>query len=110
MIPEWNFAFPNGDRFDPIANFIENPNFVYATSFGEGPRQCPGRFLAESELRTVLASIMKNYTLRIPEDSPGVMHLMFHVDSHLLLKLGLTCHWNWCLSNEKLIYNQFILR
>lgn len=70
LIPEWTEAFPACDRFDPMANFINNPNFLYASSFGEGPRQCPGRFLAEAELRSALVTIMRDYTLRIPNDSP----------------------------------------
>jgi aromatase len=65
-------AFPHPERFDPVANFVNNEKMarIYATPFGLGPRTCVGRFLAEAELRAVLVALMKDYTLQIPLDAP----------------------------------------
>lgn len=65
-------AFPRPNHFDPVANFINNDKMarIYSTPFGLGPRICVGRFLAESELRAILVTLLKDYTLQIPSSCP----------------------------------------
>lgn len=72
LVTQWTEAFPHPERFDPVANFINNDKMarIYATPFGLGPRACVGRFLAEAELRTVLSTIIRKYELQIPSTSP----------------------------------------
>ena len=72
LVAQWTESFPHPERFDPIANFINNEKMarIYATPFGMGPRACIGRFLAEAELRAVLSALVSKYVLQIPSTSP----------------------------------------
>ena len=45
------------------------------TPFGAGPRMCPGRYLALVEAKTVLASIVRNFTLKPSDDTTPVIEL-----------------------------------
>ena len=60
------------------------------TPFGAGPRMCPGRYLALVEAKTVLASIVRNFTLKPSDDTRPVIELYTFTmnPSHLPVRLA----------------------
>jgi len=59
--------------------------------FGAGPRLCPGRFLALTEIRMVVSMLMHNFELEFDHDAPPVKQLMnfFMVPSAVPVRLKL---------------------
>lgn len=65
----------NPDRFDGMSDF--DPKFI---PFGHGLRGCPGKVLAELELRVILAVILKNFRLEIV--APQTLHPKWGLVEH----------------------------
>lgn len=62
-------TWENPHRFWP-ERFIENEKLKQSIfTFSGGARICPGRNLAQYEITTILANILKDYDFRLPEDS-----------------------------------------
>ena len=59
--------------------------------FGAGPRLCPGRFLALTEIRMVVSMLVHNFELEFDHDAPPVKQLMnfFMVPSAVPVRLKL---------------------
>ena len=59
--------------------------------FGGGPRLCPGRFLALTEIKMVVSMLMRNFELELDRDAPPVKQIMnfFMVPSSVPVRLKL---------------------
>ncbi|KAI8318830.1 cytochrome P450 [Martensiomyces pterosporus] len=63
-----NNSWHEPHRFDPI-RFLDNEEAKRnVLTFGSGVRICPGRHLAWIEMMTILANILKDYDLQLPDD------------------------------------------
>ncbi|KAL8286075.1 hypothetical protein RB600_010181 [Gaeumannomyces tritici] len=74
--------FPNPEKFDAYrfyrlraAKSAEQHQFVSVTStgmgFGYGRHACPGRFFAANEIKLILARLLLDYDISMPEGLPG---------------------------------------
>jgi cytochrome P450 len=70
--------YPQHQKFDPerwLSDHGTTPNADPARKlfpFGGGPRFCPGRFLAMTEIKMVMTMIARNFTMSIDENAPAV--------------------------------------
>ena len=74
--------FPQNDQFQPERWIFDhrpskedNP-VRKLLPFGDGPRVCPGRFLAVAEIKLVISMIMHNFELEFDADAPPVQQVM----------------------------------
>jgi cytochrome P450 len=89
--------FPNRDAFLPERwIFEEKPDEADDPArklfpFGGGPRLCPGRFLALTEIKIVMSMLMRNFELELDHDAPPVKQIMnfFMVPSGIPVRLKL---------------------
>jgi cytochrome P450 len=74
----------------PGENTGDGHNTKAFLHFGAGPRFCPGRYLAMLEMKVVLATLSRNFSIEHVED-PGLTHEVFAftmMPSRLRLRLG----------------------
>lgn len=70
--------FPQHQKFNPdrwMSNQDATPNADPARKlfpFGGGPRFCPGRFLAMTEIKMVMAMVAHSFTMSVDENAPPV--------------------------------------
>ncbi|KAF8670477.1 hypothetical protein AX14_005850 [Amanita brunnescens Koide BX004] len=50
-------------------------------AFGQGRHACPGRFFATSEVKTMLAHVLLNYDIKMPNGGGNPPELWFGVSS-----------------------------
>lgn len=64
--------FPDGVAFKPERWLQPQGNYVTRAPlpFGHGPRLCPGRNLAQLEIRAVAAMLARNFRIRRADDKP----------------------------------------
>lgn len=62
--------FPNPERFDPDRFLVVRPHLAEWIPFGGGDRRCIGAAFAQMELRVVLRTVLRHYTLE-PTEAPG---------------------------------------
>jgi cytochrome P450 len=74
--------FPQNDRFQPERWIFdhrpqkeENP-VRKLLPFGDGPRVCPGRFLAMTEIKLVISMLMHNFELEFDAHAPPIQQVM----------------------------------
>jgi cytochrome P450 len=74
--------FPQRDAFMPERwIFDEKPDEADDPArklfpFGGGPRLCPGRFLALTEIKIVVSMLMRNFELELDHNAPPVKQIM----------------------------------
>jgi cytochrome P450 len=68
--------FPDPLAFKP-ERWMDASQSLYTrrppTPFGSGPRMCPGRNLAQLEIKAAISLLARNYTIKLPEGSPTVV-------------------------------------
>lgn len=74
--------FPQNEQFQPERWIFEqrpqkedNPMRKLAP-FGDGPRVCPGRFLAMTEIKLVISMVMHNFELEFDTEAPPIEQIM----------------------------------
>lgn len=74
--------FPDNERFQPERWVLDGrPEREHDPSrklypFGSGPRLCPGRFLALTEIKMVVSMIMRNFELELDAGAPPPKELL----------------------------------
>ncbi|KAK7457266.1 hypothetical protein VKT23_010565, partial [Stygiomarasmius scandens] len=76
--------YPNGNEFNPYRFYemrsqegegtkhqLVTPNPEWFL-FGQGRHACPGRFFASAELKALMAHVLLNYDVKLPNDSREV--------------------------------------
>lgn len=71
--------FPQYDKFSPDRWQENKKPFAIRPPmpFGGGPRMCPGRSLAQMEIKSVTSMLMKNFSIEAAGDSPVTEKLTF---------------------------------
>ena len=74
-----NAEFPDGREFRPERWLTPQISYVNRAPlpFGHGPRLCPGRNLAQLEIRTVAAMLARSFRIRRADDAPVDEHFAF---------------------------------
>lgn len=74
--------FPHNDAFQPERWIFDhrpqkedNP-VRKLLPFGDGPRVCPGRFLAMTEIKLVISMVMHNFELEFDTHAPPIQQMM----------------------------------
>lgn len=75
QFPENDVFRPERWIFDHKPQKDENP-VRKLIPFGDGPRVCPGRFLAMTEIKLVISMIMRNFELEFDTRAPPVQQVM----------------------------------
>ncbi|HSW12052.1 MAG TPA: cytochrome P450 [Solimonas sp.] len=76
----WDEAeFPGGREFRPERWMEPQANYVTRAPlpFGHGPRLCPGRNLAQLEIRTVAAMLARHFRIRLADARPVIENFAF---------------------------------
>ncbi len=95
MLDEQNFGSPHqfvADRWTAGHGAVEPHDGRAYAQFGAGPRVCPGRHLANVELRLVISMLARNFKMRLAcdpasiEEVPGFTMMPSAVPVHLELR------------------------
>jgi cytochrome P450 len=87
--------FPRPDEFVPERWVPGHPEFIdeeikgKSFPFGGGGRLCPGRYLAVTQIRTVISMVTKNFIVELVDGAPPVQELFRFMMSPSALPLRL---------------------